>query len=209
MDDDELRRGKPTCHKAFGEANAILAGDALLTRAFHLLAEVPSDWDDSRLRRRLAAAALLGEAIGTAGLVGGQVVDLESQGQSVSAEELERLHRAKTGALITACVRGGGLLGGADGERLEALGGFGAAIGLAFQVVDDVLDATEGAQQLGKTPGKDRAADKATYVRLFGLERARAIAHDLLSEALEAIAPLGPASDLLAGIARLVVERRT
>ena len=114
MDNDDLRRGKPTSHKVFGEAMAILAGDALLTRAFHLMAEVPPTWDAARVRRRLDALAILGEACGTTGLIGGQVEDLESEGKAIPAAALERLHRAKTGALLSACVRGGAVLGGAD-----------------------------------------------------------------------------------------------
>jgi len=208
MDDDDLRRGKPTCHKVFGEAIAILVGDALLTRAFHLLSEVPAGSDLRVLRRRLSATAVLGEAAGTTGLIGGQVGDLESTGRAVAKGDLERIHRAKTGALIRACVVGGGLAGGASEEQVAALRRYGSAIGLAFQVVDDVLDATEGPDRLGKTPGKDRSADKATYVREHGLEGARAIARGLLEEALGTIAPLGPGGATLAGIARRIVERR-
>ncbi len=209
MDDDDLRRGKPTSHKVFGEAIAILAGDALLTRAFHLLAEAPDGWDEARLRRRLKAAAVLGEACGTRGLIGGQVMDLESEGRSISKDELERLHRAKTGALLSACVRGGALPAGAGAADLGRLERYARAIGLAFQVVDDVLDATESAERLGKTAGKDQAAHKATYVSVHGLERAREMAQALGREALEAIAPLGPRAELLAVIARQVVDRRS
>jgi geranylgeranyl diphosphate synthase type II len=208
MDNDDLRRGKPTSHKVFGEAIAILAGDALLTRAFHLMAELPAGAEGAVLRRRLAATALLGEACGTTGLIGGQVEDLESQGRAVDAASLERLHRAKTGALLSACVRGGALLGGADDNALSCLGRYAGAIGLAFQIVDDVLDATEGAERLGKTAGKDEAAQKATYVSVHGLERARGMAAALLGQALEALAPLQARGDLLAGLARLIVERR-
>ena len=208
MDDDDLRRGRPTSHKVFGEAIAILAGDALLTRAFHLLAEIPASWDEARIRRRLAATAILGEACGTTGLIGGQVQDLESEGHAIGPAELERLHRAKTGALLSACVRGGAVLGGGGRADLACLEAYAAAIGLAFQVVDDVLDATEDAAQLGKTAGKDSAARKATYVSLHGLERARGMARELLAQALDAVAPLGPRAALLGGIARLIVERR-
>jgi geranylgeranyl pyrophosphate synthase len=208
MDDDDLRRGKPTSHKVFGEAIAILAGDALLTRAFHLLGEVPREWDAGHVRRRLDALALLGEACGTTGLIGGQVEDLESEGRAVSAAALERLHRAKTGALLSACVRGGAVLGGAGEAELESLTRYASAIGLAFQVVDDVLDATEEAAQLGKTAGKDAAASKATYVSLHGLDGARRMAAGLLEEALAALAPLGSRGETLAGLARLIVERR-
>src|SRR6266704_1510368 len=167
MDNDDLRRGKPTSHKVFGEAIAILAGDALLTRAVHL----------------------------------------ESEGRPVDAASLERLHRAKTGALLGACVRGGAILGGASEQDLGRLTRYASAIGLAFQVVDDVLDATEGAQRLGKTAGKDQAARKATYVSVHGLDRARALAAELRTQALEAIAPLGPRGSLLGDLARLIVDR--
>jgi geranylgeranyl diphosphate synthase, type II len=208
MDNDDLRRGKPTSHKVFGEALAILAGDALLTRAFQVLAEMPADADEAGLRRRIQTIALLGAACGTTGLIGGQVEDLESEGLVVAPEALERLHRAKTGALLRACVVGGALLGGANASQTRALERYADAIGLAFQIVDDVLDATEGAEQLGKTAGKDQAAHKATYVSVHGLERARVLAGDLLREALEAVAPLGPPAELLRGLARLIVERR-
>ena len=143
MDDDDLRRGKPTSHKVFGEAVAILAGDALLTRAFHLLAEMPPEWDETRIRRRVQATAILGEACGTTGLIGGQVMDLESEGQVIDGGSLETLHRAKTGALLSACVRGGAILGGAGEADLTLLTRYAAAIGLAFQVVDYILDTTE------------------------------------------------------------------
>ncbi len=208
MDDDDLRRGKPTSHKVFGEAIAILAGDALLTRAFHLMAEPPQGKGGARVKRRLTAAALLGEACGTAGLIGGQVMDLESEGRPIAGADLERLHRAKTGALLGACVRGGAVLGGASPADLERLEGYARAIGLAFQVVDDVLDATEDKEQLGKTAGKDAAAKKATYVSVHGLERARELAQGLLAEALASIAPLGARAASLAFLARLIVERR-
>jgi geranylgeranyl diphosphate synthase type II len=208
MDNDDLRRGKPTSHKVFGEAVAVLAGDALLTRAFHLLAGVPASFDAERLRRRLQATVILGEAAGTRGLIGGQVEDLEHEGRAIGPEALERLHRAKTGALLTACVHGGAVLGGARPTELAALQRYGAAVGLAFQVVDDVLDATEDAAQLGKTAGKDQAAAKATYVRLHGLAGARDIAARLLDEAESAVAPLHARAELLLELARRMVWRR-
>jgi geranylgeranyl diphosphate synthase type II len=209
MDDDDLRRGKPTSHKVFGEAIAILAGDALLTRAFHLMAEVPDGCAEARLRRRVRATAVLGEACGTSGLIGGQVTDLESEGRSIDAAALERLHRAKTGALLSACVRGGAVLGGADDADGDRLARYASAIGLAFQVVDDVLDATEDAEHLGKTAGKDEAAKKATYVSVHGLPAARSLAASLRQEALDAVAPLGPRGEVLAAIARLIVDRHS
>ena len=210
MDNDDLRRGKPTSHKVFGEAIAILAGDALLTHAFHLLVdEGPRGASDERLSRRLRAAAVLSTAAGTSGLIGGQVADLEAEGRhDVTLADLERLHRAKTGALLGACVVGGGVLGGAGEDDLARLARFGDAIGLAFQVVDDILDATEGAAQLGKTAGKDAAAGKATYVRLLGLDGARQTAARLLDDAQAAIAPLGERGAVLRGLAGLIVDRR-
>jgi geranylgeranyl diphosphate synthase type II len=208
MDNDDLRRGKPTSHKVFGEAIAILAGDALLTRAFHVLLDAPSDAPADHVRRRLRAAAILGEAAGTTGLIGGQVADLEAEGRrDVTPGELERLHRAKTGALLSACVVGGGVLGGGSEEDLARLDLYGEAVGLAFQVVDDILDATAGADQLGKTAGKDAAAGKATYVRLLGLDGARRVASELLGQAREAIAPLGERGARLGALATLIVER--
>jgi len=209
MDDDDLRRGKPTSHKVFGEAIAILAGDALLTRAFALLAEMPAGATPDATRQRLAAIAILGEACGTSGLIGGQVEDLESEGKTISKEALERLHRAKTGALLGACVRGGAVLGGATAAQQECLAQYASAIGLAFQVVDDILDTTEAASQLGKTAGKDAAAQKATYVSVHGLASAQELASRLLKEAEDAIAPFGARGDELLGLARLIVERRS
>jgi len=209
MDDDDLRRGKPTSHKVFGEAIAILAGDALLTRAFHLLAEAPPGRAPALLDRRIRAMSALGEACGTMGLIGGQVMDLESEGKPIDASDLECLHRAKTGALLLACVRGGAILGGASEDEQRAVEGYGKAIGLAFQVVDDVLDATEEAERLGKTAGKDAVAGKATYVSVHGLARAREMADGLLADALSALVPLGERGRVLAEVARLVVDRHS
>jgi geranylgeranyl diphosphate synthase, type II len=208
MDDDDLRRGKPTSHKVFGEGIAILVGDALLTRAFQIMADAPADADAGVVRRRLAATAILAEAASTAGLIGGQVMDLESEGRAVDANALEKMHRAKTGALLGACVRGGAVLGGGGGEDCARLDRYASAIGLAFQVVDDVLDETGMAHELGKTAGKDARAGKATYVSVHGLEASRQMARRLLDEALSAVAPLGARARLLEGLARLIVERR-
>jgi geranylgeranyl diphosphate synthase type II len=207
MDNDDLRRGKPTSHKVFGEAIAVLAGDALLTRAFHVMAEAPARGDADRLRRRVQATAILGEAAGTSGLIGGQVEDLESEGREVVSAALERLHRAKTGALLGACVRGGAVLGGAGEDDLVRLGRYADAIGLAFQVVDDILDETGTAEQLGKTAGKDGVAAKATYVRVHGVEGARRVAADLLAQAEAALDSLGPRAEALRELARLIVRR--
>jgi geranylgeranyl diphosphate synthase type II len=208
MDNDDLRRGRPTSHKVFGEAIAILAGDALLTRAFHLLAEVPPSWDGVRVGRRVQALAILGEAAGTHGLIGGQVEDLESEGREVTAAALERLHRAKTGALLVASVKGAAAIAGADEDKVGRLARYAGSIGLAFQVIDDVLDATQTAAELGKTAGKDSQAQKATYVRIHGIERSRALAQELLDEALGALAPFGDRAGPLRALGRLIVERK-
>jgi geranylgeranyl diphosphate synthase type II len=208
MDDDDLRRGKPTSHKVFGEAIAILAGDALLTRAFQIMAEVATHTGPEGRARRLAATAILAEAAGSTGMIGGQVMDLESEGRMVDGEALERMHRAKTGALLGACVRGGAVLGGGDGDDRARLDRYASAVGLAFQVVDDVLDETGAAHELGKTAGKDARAGKATYVSVHGLESSRALARRLLDEARSALAPLGARGRLLEALARVIVERR-
>ena len=208
MDDDDLRRGKPTCHKVYGEALAILAGDALLTRAFEVLGREAPGADATALRRQLAATAVLASACGTTGLIGGQVEDLAAEGCPVNAGELERIHRAKTGALLRACVVGGAILVGASEDTRTAFDGYSRDLGLAFQVVDDILDATEDAARLGKTAGKDAAADKATYVRIHGLEAARASTRTLLASALYSLEPLGPAAEPLRQLAQLVVDRR-
>ena len=210
MDDDDLRRGKPTSHKVFGEAIAILAGDALLTRAFALMAETPADADLAWMRRRLEATAILGEACGTTGLIGGQVEDLESEGRTRSPPRRSSAFIAPRPAPCSgpACA-GARSSGEPRAEQRECLGRYASAIGLAFQVVDDILDTTEGAAQLGKTAGKDAAAQKATYVSVHGLAGAQSLAARLLVEAEEAIAPFGARGDELLGIARLIVERRS
>jgi geranylgeranyl pyrophosphate synthase len=208
MDDDDLRRGRPTCHKVFGEAMAILAGDALLTRAFELLAETDAADADPTVRRRMAAASILARAGGTAGLIAGQVADLEGEGREVAAADVERIHRAKTAALLSACVSGAAALAGAPERERQALAEYGQALGLAFQIVDDVLDATGDAALLGKTAGKDAEAQKATYVRAHGLERARSMAGELGRRARSAVEPLGGRADGLLELARLVVERK-
>jgi len=208
MDDDDLRRGKPTSHKVFGEGIAILAGDALLTHAFQVMADAPAEAGRDGLARRLAATAILAEAAGTSGMIGGQVMDLESEGRTLDAPALERMHRAKTGALLGACVRGGAVLGGGGSEDRARLDRYASAIGLAFQVVDDVLDETGAAHELGKTAGKDARAGKATYVSVHGLDASRTLARGLLDEALSALAPLGERGRLLERLARMIVERR-
>lgn len=202
MDDDDLRRGRPTCHRAYDEATAILVGDALQTRAFELLAEAPGLAAETRLRM----ITTLAHAAGHAGMVGGQALDLAAVGQQRSLAELEQMHRLKTGALIEASVVLGALAGQADRATLDALGRYARAIGLAFQVRDDILDVTADSQTLGKTQGKDAAADKPTYVSLLGLASAQTLAVELCEEALAALDPL-PRSELLRDLARYIVER--
>jgi geranylgeranyl diphosphate synthase type II len=186
MDNDDLRRGRPTNHKVFGEANAILAGDALLTRAFEMVAlrspGVPAE-------RLLAVVGELSLASGAPGLVGGQVVDLESEGQAVDLETLEYIHLHKTGALLRACVISGALVAGADSALLTALATYARGIGLAFQIIDDILDVTASSEVLGKTAGKDLTADKTTYPKLLGLEESRSRAEVLVAEAKAALDP--------------------
>jgi len=201
MDDDTLRRGRPTCHVAFGEATALLAGDALQALAFGLLA-------GDRHGDGAAACALLAEAAGADGMAGGQAIDLDSTGTSLSLEALETMHRMKTGALIRAAVR----LGAACGRPLApaedtALDSYARAAGLAFQVVDDVLDVEGSAATLGKTAGKDAAQGKPTFVSLLGLPAAKARAEALRGEALAALAPFGRSARRLAELADWIVLR--
>ena len=186
MDNDDLRRGRPTNHKVFGEANAILAGDALLTRAFEMVALRSPGVAADRL---LAVVAELSLAAGAPGLVGGQVVDLACEGQQVDLDTLEYIHLHKTGALLRACVVAGALVGGAGDDLLTALRTYARGIGLAFQIIDDILDVTASSEVLGKTAGKDLTADKTTYPKLLGLEESRRRAESLVAEAKDALAP--------------------
>jgi farnesyl diphosphate synthase len=201
MDDDTMRRGRPTCHVAYGEATALLAGDALQAEAFALLA-------GSRMRDPAAACALLAEAAGVAGMAGGQAIDLDATGRAMTEAELEHMHRLKTGALIRASVRLGAAAGRAlSAGELAALDAYAAAAGLAFQVVDDVLDVEGSTATLGKTAGKDAAQGKPTYVSLLGLAGAKAKAAALGRDAHAALAPFGGAARRLAEIAESIVER--
>ena len=185
MDDDDFRRGKPSCHKQFNEAIAILAGDALLTLAFEVLAR-SSDFPADRM---LEVISMLGSAAGTrSGMIAGQVLDLEAEGAQITAEQLEKIHRSKTGALIGASVWIGAYLGGAPEGDVERIEKYSDRIGLAFQVIDDILDTRDG---------KDRDQKKATYPGLHGLEQSQAIAHDLTEDARRAIAPIGKSAGLL------------
>jgi geranylgeranyl diphosphate synthase type II len=205
MDNDELRRGKPTCHVAFGEATAILAGDALLTEAFAVLTASPTD--SARVRRAIGVLAV---AAGSEGMVGGQQLDLDGEGAEPTVEKANAIHEKKTAALIRAAVMVGATLAGAGSYESEALSEYGHALGLAFQVADDVLDHTSSAEELGKSPGKDADQGKLTYVAAVGLEEARKHARALSSEAVAALAPFKgrPGYKVLHELAILAVERR-
>jgi farnesyl diphosphate synthase len=207
MDDDSLRRGRPTCHVAFGEAMAILAGDALQALAFEVLANDAALTVDAPTR--LEMLRVLALACGSHGMAGGQAFDLAAVGRRLAPAELERMHMHKTGALIRASVRLGALGAGcADARALDALETYGHCIGLAFQIRDDLLDIEAGTEQLGKTAGKDVAANKPTYPAILGVEASRAELAALTVRALDAIAALGAQAEPLRDLARFVAERR-
>ena len=220
LDNDDLRRGQPTCHVVFGEAIAILAGDALQTLAFQTLAQIPvPPATIVQILRDFSLAigtgvGALSEAQGTAlppGMIGGQVVDIESEGQPPTAALVERIHRAKTGALITTSIVCGGLLGMAHTKHSPAaqssLRFFGERAGLAFQIIDDILDVTQTSAELGKTAGKDTASIKATWPAVFGLEQSRHDATELIADAFAALAPFGEAATPLKSLAQYLVDR--
>lgn len=207
MDDDDFRRGRPTCHKAYGEAMAILAGDALMTLAFRILAV--EGVAPGREATRLRTIADVSAAAGTpGGMVAGQVLDLEGERTPVDSAGLDRLHAAKTGALLTVSVIAGARCGHVTEPELERLARFGAGLGLAFQIADDVLDVTGTSEELGKTPGKDLASGKSTYPSLYGIDGSLERARETVREALEAIEPLGARLDRLRQLACFVIERR-
>ena len=206
MDNDDFRRGLPTNHKVFGEAMAILAGDALLTLAFRLIADsFRPGLDPERFRDTVADVA---EAAGHGGMVGGQAADLESEGKPVAADVVDYIHRHKTGALIRTSLRLGARLSGATPAQLGALSAAGGALGLAFQIVDDILDVVSSSEELGKTAGKDQAQHKATYPAMHGLEVSRARARDLIAEAEAALLPLGARAEPIRALGRYILERR-
>jgi len=206
MDDDDLRRGRPTCHRQFDEATALLAGDALQTLAFEILAK---DTDEpARIQSRLAMVGALASASGSMGMAGGQALDIEATGQSLNLDQLINIHQLKTGALIHAAVTLG-VLAADIGEAKVNLGlnEFGRCIGLAFQIVDDILDITADTETLGKPQGSDLAANKATFPAIMGLDAARERANSLLEVALASLEPLGDNGRSLADIARFIVHR--
>ena len=205
LDNDDLRRGKPTSHKMFGEATAILTGDALLTLAFETLAKAPVE-----AARRVRIISEIAAGAGTLnGMVGGQVADLEAERKSVDGAGLEYIHRSKTAALIRSSIVAGSVAGGASDEDVERLRRFGENIGWAFQVVDDILDVEESSAALGKTAGKDQAQQKATYPALYGLEKSRAIAADLEVKALKELDCYGERAARLRQLAQYLVARRS
>jgi geranylgeranyl diphosphate synthase type II len=203
MDDDDFRRGRPTSHKVYGEAAAILAGDALLTEAFRVATA-------HREGREVAVAEVVHElaaAAGAAGMVGGQILDLAATGNRIGLDELETLHRAKTGALLAVAVRAGARMGGANPTQLASLEVYARALGLAFQIIDDVLDVTADLATLGKEPGSDREAGKTTFVDLLGVDEARAHAQRVMDAGLDALGDLGAAADALRSLGRYTVAR--
>jgi geranylgeranyl diphosphate synthase type II len=205
LDNDDLRRGKPTCHVVFGEAIAILAGDALQTRAFEVLAGLPTPPAST-----VKIIALIANAVGTVeGMIGGQVLDIESEHSKPTAELVNAIHRAKTGALIRVSVVTGGVYAGADGDDIARLDLFGRKAGLAFQIADDVLDMTEDSANLGKTAGKDLATEKVTWPAVFGIEQSQRDAARFIEEAFDALAPYGSRADSLKAVARYLVERKS
>jgi geranylgeranyl diphosphate synthase type II len=225
LDNDDLRRGKPTCHVVFGEAIAILAGDALQTLAFQTIAQIPAAGATVvEIVREFSFA--IGTGVGTdlpgnlpPGMIGGQVMDIEGEGKKPTAELVERIHRAKTGALITTSIVCGGLLGLghclASGNQLPCtqedaiarLRKFGESAGLAFQIVDDILDVTQSSEQLGKTAGKDTATEKATWPAVYGLERSKKDAASLIADAFAALEPFGKSATPLKSLAQYLVDR--
>ncbi|MGK7912915.1 MAG: geranylgeranyl diphosphate synthase CrtE [Synechococcus sp.] len=204
MDNDDFRRGKPTNHKVYGDDIAILAGDALLAYSYEIVAERTQNVDPVRV---LNVVGRLGRAVAAEGLVGGQVVDLQSEGKQVTLETLEFIHAHKTGALLEVSVVSGAILAGADDETVDRLTKYSRDIGLAFQVVDDILDVTATSEQLGKTAGKDLLAEKATYPSLLGLDGARQKAADLIAHAKDIVSPYGDRAMPLKAIADYIANR--
>lgn len=206
LDNDDLRRGRPTVHKQFGEALAVLAGDALLTRAFQILSGLDAgaaDWE-----KRVPAMREIAGAVGTVdGMIGGQVVDIESEGQEVSATLLHYIHSSKTGALIRASIRAGAILGEPSQAEMSALTEYGSKIGLAFQITDDILDVVSSAELLGKTPGKDRSTRKATYPSLYGLDESKRKGKQLVNEAVQSLSCFKDSGENLKTLAFFFVER--
>ncbi|KAB2951721.1 polyprenyl synthetase family protein [Heliorestis acidaminivorans] len=212
MDDDDLRRGKPTNHIVYGEAMAILAGDGLLTRAFGLLAEsafaeVADQQETSLAQRYLQVMAEIAHASGSQGMIGGQVMDIEAEEQKIDLSTMEYIHQHKTGALIKTSLRAGAILGGGSEEEITALTSYGEYLGLAFQITDDLLDVQGDTAKLGKPVGSDEKNQKSTYPSLLGLEKAREAAETAVQSAVEALDNFGPEAELLRQLALYLLER--
>jgi geranylgeranyl pyrophosphate synthase len=203
MDNDDMRRGKPSLHMAYDEATAILVGDGLQASAFELIADAPGLSAEQKVRM----VKVLANAAGMEGMVGGQYIDIQATDSDMTLEELQAMHSLKTGALIRASLAMGGIAAGASEEQLATLDEYGTHIGLAFQVVDDILDVEGDEETLGKTQGKDMEANKPTYVKLMGLDGAKAEAQRLLQAALDALQDFGDAADHLRDLARYIIER--
>jgi len=205
MDDDDLRRGKPSCHKAYDEATAILAGDALLTLAFQVLSKAEVEAD-----KKITWIQLLSQASGSRGMVGGQAIDLENEGKSVGIAEIENMHLHKTGALICACITlVASLKYNTQDKPYQQLKHYAECIGLAFQVQDDILDETSSTEALGKTQGKDRLAEKSTYPSLLGLKASQQLANDLYNDAINSLSSFDESADYLRQIALFTISRQT
>ncbi|MBN1830615.1 MAG: polyprenyl synthetase family protein [Deltaproteobacteria bacterium] len=208
IDNDDLRRGKPTNHKVFGEAMALLAGDGLLTKAFHLMTH-PDPENRVKPGVSLKVIGLIATAAGYEGMVGGQVVDIQSEGKEGDSSIVEFIHTHKTGALIVASVSSGAILGGAEKDQLKALTSYGKDIGLAFQVADDILNVEGSRQEMGKSVGSDARQGKITYPAVFGLERSKEIQKALVDRALETLKSFEERADPLRQIARYIIKRKT
>jgi geranylgeranyl diphosphate synthase type II len=206
MDDDDFRRGKPTNHRVYGQATALLAGDALLALAFDLLAKTPSSVPSQAV---VEALRVIARATGAAGMTGGQALDLEAEGRDVVLRDVEQIHRMKTGALIEAAVVAGAIVGGANETQRKAFSDYGQAIGLAFQIVDDLLDLVGDQDKLGKTVGSDLKRHKATYPSILGIEESKRLASEAIDRAVAALKPFSEAAEPLRLIARLVIERES
>lgn len=206
MDDDDLRRGKPTCHRVYGEANAILTGDALLTRAFTVLAQNASV-EGVDPRALLWVIETIAQGAGSTGMIGGQVLDLESEGKNLSQNELRIIHKLKTGRLFSASLLAGARLCGMDDEGLRALDQYGESFGLAFQITDDILDVKGDEAQLGKPVGSDEKNDKNTYPRLYGLQGAEVLARESVQICLDTLQGFGQEACFLRDLARYLIER--
>ncbi len=203
MDDDDFRRGKPTCHKAFDEATAILAGDALLTYSFELLSHIPA----LSAEKKLQIIQLYSTAAGTVGMVGGQFIDLESEDKTITLQELETIHRKKTGALIKAAILAGAIAGNTDQDTYDKLSTYADNIGLAFQIKDDILDVTGTQEELGKMPGSDLLQDKSTYISLLGMDSSVEKLNRLTTDAIELLASFGTKAEPLIDLAHYIQKR--